>query len=285
MQKSLLLLLVATALFGEISETLHSSISTYYENKDYTNSKQKQEGVAYGVGIDFHHKNSAYKITYEEAKADTKKPPLKEDLKNKKLFLKYNYKLNDKIAFNLNYIKVFSDNIAITSGGKTYGAGCSYIPNKRTTLNFTQFYTNYKDFNVNQSDFRIDFKTKFNHLKLKISSITKYISLRDDKPNSFTKNTKKEYFTTGLKLHAHYKSYHIGGGFFIGKRAFSVMNEGSKLQHHAMEFDRTYALGIGKSISKFVFRVQYIYQRATELPPKNKNVEVKVIRVILNYKF
>jgi hypothetical protein len=284
MQK-LLLLLVATSLFAQMSETLHSSFLTYYENKDYSNSKQKNEGVAYGVGVDIHHKNSAYKITYEQAKADTKKPPLKEDLKNKKLFLKYGYKLNDKLALNLNYIKVMSDNIAITGGGKAYGTGISYMPNKKLTLNYTQFYTDYRDFNTYQSDIRVDFKSKINDFKIKISSITKYISLKDDKPNSFTKNAQKEYITTGLKLHAHYASYHFGGGFFMGKRVFAIMNEGFKIQHHAMEFDRTYALGVGKTISNLVIRLQYIYQRATELPPKNSDVEVKIFRLIANYKF
>jgi len=283
--KKLLLFLVATCLFGEISEPIHSSISTYYENKNYMNSKQKKDAITYGIDVDIHHKNSAYKITYEQSKADTKKPPLKEDLKNKKLFLKYGYALNNKIHLNLNYIKVLSDNIAITTGGKVYGAGITYTTDKKLSLNFTQFYTNYKDFNVYQSDFRCNFKTKLNGLKLKISSITKYISLKDDKNNSFTKNAQKEYLTTGLKLHAHYKSYHFGSGFFIGKRVFAIMNEGSKLQHHAMEFDRTYAVGVGKTISNFIFRMQYIYQRATELPSKNENVEIETIRMILNYKF
>lgn len=52
-----------------------------------------------------------------------------------------------------------------------------------------------------------------------------------------------------------------------------------------MEFDRTYAVGVGKSISDFVLRLQYIYLRAEELPVQHENVEVSNIRVLLNYKF
>ena len=63
------------------------------------------------------------------------------------------------------------------------------------------------------------------------------------------------------------------------------MNDGFKIQHHAMEIDRTYALGAGKSFSNFVIRVQYIYQRAVELPIENENVELDIVRVVFNYKF
>jgi len=52
-----------------------------------------------------------------------------------------------------------------------------------------------------------------------------------------------------------------------------------------MEFDRTYAVGVGKSIGGFVVRMQYIYQRAKEMPVNNDNVRVQVFRFIANYKF
>jgi hypothetical protein len=63
------------------------------------------------------------------------------------------------------------------------------------------------------------------------------------------------------------------------------MNDGFKIQHHAMEFDRTYAIGAGKTFSKIIFRTQYIYQRAKELPIENKNVTIRNLRFILNYTF
>jgi hypothetical protein len=77
----------------------------------------------------------------------------------------------------------------------------------------------------------------------------------------------------------------MGAGAYFEKRAFAIMNDGFKIQHHAMEFDRTYAVGVGKSFSNLVLRFQYIYQRATELPIKNKDVSIATSRFICNYKF
>jgi len=233
-----------------MAETIHSSVSTYFENKSFSNSIQKNNAKVYGVGVDIHHDNSAYKFTYEHGDTKTKQPPLNKDLKIDKIFLKYTYEIDNNFEVNVNYINILNDNIAITDNGKAYGAGLTYKYNKKISANFTQFYTDYKDFNVHQSDLRVDFKTKIDNVKFKLSSITKYINIDEKNTNSFTKNAKKNYLTTD-----------------------------------AMEFDRTYAIGVGKTISDFVFRVQYVKQRATELPTLNKDVEVKVTRLIANYKF
>ena len=279
---SLLLFIISTTLLGE---TVHSSISTYYEDKTFSNSTQKKDGTVYGVGADIHYNNSTYKLTYESGDTNTKQPPLQKDLKVDKLFLKYGYRFNNDFMINLNYINILNDNIAITDEGKAYGVGLTYDINKKISANLTQFYTHYIDFNVHQSDLKIDYKFALDNLKLKLSSITKYINIDEKNKTSFTKNTKNHYLTTGLKLHSHYKSYHFGMGAYLGKRAFAIMNDGFKIQHHAMEFDRTYAIGVGKSINDFVFRFQYVYQRATELPILNKDVKVKTLRFIGNYKF
>lgn len=103
--------------------------------------------------------------------------------------------------------------------------------------------------------------------------------------SDFTKNADSKYFTTAIQAHAHYKTYHLGATAYFGKRAFAIMQDGFKIQHHAMEFDRTYAIGAGKTIGNFVVRAQYIYQRATELPMQNENVKVSTFRLITNYKF
>jgi len=120
------------------------------------------------------------------------------------------------------------------------------------STNFTQYYTNYEDFNVYQSDLRIDFKTKLFGAKTKLSSITKYIVIDEKNTNSFTKNAQDNYITSGFKIHSKYKSYYLGAGAYLGKRAFAIMNDGFKSQHHAMEFDKTYALMLGKNISNSV---------------------------------
>ncbi len=282
MKKLLLLPLLTSLLFGD---TIHSSISTYLETKDYDSSLQKKDAIVYGVGADVHYKNSAYKVTYEYGRANTKQPPMTKDLNNQKLFLRYAYKINNDFEINLNYINILHDNIAITDDGKIYGAGFTYKLKKNISANLTQYYSDYDDFDVYQSDLKIDFKAKINGIKTRLSSTTKYINIDEENVTGFTKNAKREYLTTGLKLHAHYKTYHFGTGIYFGKRAFAIMNDGAKVQHHAMEFDRTFAIGAGKSIGNFVLRFQYIYQRATELPTKNSGVDINTMRFIANYKF
>jgi len=282
--KYLLILLILNSIILA-QEPVHSSVSTYYENKTFSNSSQKTDGYVVGVGADIHHSDSMYKFAYEHGDTNTRQPPLKDDLKVDKLFFRYGYEVSENLEFNLNYIYI-SDNIAITDKGKAYAAGISYKLNKKLSSNFTQFYSDYEDFNVYQSDLKIDFKMKLKKIKMKLSSITKYMYIDEENINGFTKNAQKDYLTTGLKFHMHYDSYHFGGGAYFGKRAFGIMNDGFKIQHHAMEFDRTYAVGIGKNIDDFVVRLQYIYQRAIELPLATKeHVTVSNFRLIANYKF
>jgi hypothetical protein len=253
--------------------------------KDYTNSKQKKDGNTVGMGADIHYLNSMYKVNYEYSEANTYKPPMTEDLENKKLFLQYAYRFNQKTTYHLNYINVLEDNIAITTHGKAYGIGMTYLFNKNLATRVTQYYTSYRDFSVAQSDFKLEYKSDLYGCKYKLSSVNKYIIIHEKTKNSFTKNTQDSYFTTGIKAHIHYGTYHMGAGIYFGKRAFAIMNDGFKLQHHAMEFDRTSAIGIGKNIENFVLRFQYVYQRATELPIDNSNVTISTSRFIINYKF
>jgi hypothetical protein len=285
MKKIILLLLISTSVFAELTEVIHSSATTYFEHRTFSHSVQKEDGNVYGVGADIHYNASEYKFVYEYGDTNTRQPPLKEDLKTQKLFLRYMYSFNDVVTMNMNYIKILDDNIAITDNGTVYGAGVTYRPAKKIALNLTQYYTDYEDFNVYQSDLKLEYKTKIDEVKLKISSITKYINIDEEHANVFTKNAQDDYLTTGLMLHMNYHTYHAGAGVYFGKRVFAIMNDGFKIQHHAMEFDRTYAVGMGKKISDVMLRLQYIYQRATELPMQNEGVEVSNIRLIANYRF
>ncbi len=285
MKNILLFLALASSAFAQ---EMHSSVAAYIEGKQYNNSNQKEDAVVYGLGADLHFGNAEYKIAYEEGKAKTKGPTYNKfgDLETSKLFFKFAYKFDKRFSANVNYISVLKDNIAITDGGYSGGGGITYTFNKKLSFNFTEYFSDYDDFDVFQSDLRIDYKTRFDQVKVKFSSITKYITLHDDDvPDHFTKFAQDKYFTTGVQAHAHYKTYHLGGTAYFGKRAFAIMQDGFKLQHHAMEFDRTYAIGAGKSFYNFVFRLQYIYQRATELPTENEDVDVSTLRFITNYKF
>ena len=280
-----ILFFVSVELFATVTETIHSSLLSYLEFKEYAHSKQKKDGATFGLGADIHYEGSTYKVVYESAKANTYKPPLKEDLEVQKLFLQYGYSVSDKLYLHLNYMNILNDNIAITSHGQAYALGITYKFPRNFTGDITQYMTDYADFNVLQSDLKLNYKFTLNSVGMRVTSISKYISLDEKSKNAFTKNAQSSYLTTGIKFHSHYKSFHVGMGAYFGRRAFAIMNDGFKIQHHAMEFDRTYALGVGYNVSDFVLRFQYIYQRAIELPINNENVKIDISRLSLNYKF
>lgn len=283
--KKYLLLAIAMPVFALQTETIHSSLATYYESKNYTNSLQKESAQVYGIGADIHIAHHKYKAAFESTYAITKKPPLDKNLKNNKIFLRYGYTYNNFLELHCNYLQVLHDNIAITSGGYAYGGGVVFVPHQTLTLQLNHYITKYDPFRVYQTDVRLDYATIFYGIKTTLSSLNKYISIDDIYTNSFTKNAHKEYFTSGIKLHLHYKSYHLGGGAYFGKRAFAIMNDGFKIQHHAMEIHKNYALGIGKSFAKqYIFRLQYIYAKAKELPMQHNNVTINSVRFLLNYK-
>lgn len=287
MKKSLLIIIFLSniTLFAVETQTVHSSASLYYEMKNFSNSLQKDDGVLYGVAADVHYKDSEFRMAYERADTNTKKPPLSKNLENEILFLKYAHQLNSAFTLNVNYINVLHDNLVPTDKSFAYGAGVTYNYDKSLSINFTQYYVDYKNFESYQSDLNIDKKLKYKAINYKLSLIGKQIFLQHKDSNNFSKNAQNDYTTIGVKLHAHYETYHLGMGAFFGKRAFAIMNDGFKIQHHAMEIDRTYAIGVGKSFGDFVLRYQYVYQRAKELPMQNKDVDVSTNRLTLNYKF
>ncbi|MDD2791525.1 MAG: hypothetical protein PHU40_12795 [Sulfurimonas sp.] len=279
----LLFLCLASYVFAE---PIHSSITTYYENLEFKNSKRKTDRTVLGFGGDIHVDNSEYRFVYEHTDTNTFQPPLQDDLHVDKLFLRYGYDFKNGLHANINYINVLHDNIVPTAHGQSYGAGLGYDITPKLSANFTQFYTDYKDFDVHQSDIKFDYKTQLDNIKMKFTSITQVIHLQDYETNPLSKNADEDYISTGLKFHGHYESYHLGAAAYYGKRLFAIMDDGFKLQHHAMEFDRTYAVGFGKSFTpSWIARVQYVFQRAEEIPYYNKNVEVENLKLILNYKF
>jgi hypothetical protein len=282
MRELFLILLFGSALFAE---PVHSSLSTFYQNMEFKNSKQKTDGKTFGLGADIHVDESEYRFVFTNTYTNTRQPPLNKDLEVQKLYLRYGYIFDESFKVNLNYINVLKDNIVSTAHGEVYGGGVSYAYNKMFSLNLTQFFSDYKEFDAHQSDLSFDIKMKLKDVKVKLTSVTSYISLDDNVDNSLTKNADKYYVTSALKLHSHYKTYHLGAAYFFGKRLFAVMNDGFSLQHHAMEFDKTYVLGFGKTFSDLIVRAQYVYQRAEELPIKNSGVEINNIKLILNYKY
>jgi hypothetical protein len=279
------IILTLSVIFAYVyAEPVHSSLSTFFQTMEFKNSDQKTDGKRFGVGGDLHQGSNEYRFLYTGTKTKTIQPPVPNDLYVNKIYLRYGYDFKNSVKINLNYINVLRDNIVSTDGGKVYGAGLSYAFSKPLSANFTQFYSDYDDFKVHQSDFTLEFKGRAGDLRYKLANTTNYIKLDNYETLPLTKNADKDYVTSALKFHAHYKSYHFGSAAFFGKRVFAVMGDGFSLQHHAMEFDKTYVVGAGKTISDFVVRTQLIYQRAEELPTQNENVEINTVRFILNYK-
>jgi hypothetical protein len=251
-----------------------------YETLDFDNSKKKDKGKRVGIALDYKQENSLYQLLYEKTDTDTFQPPLTKDLKVDKYYFKYTRKLDAVQAFSLSYATIDDNLMKETDGGHIYGLGYCY-----DDFGLTQYLSDYKHFNVYQTEAKYTFKKQFGEVKTSATILGKYIHLQDKGSNDFSKNAKENYFTPGVKLHTDYKGYHFGMGAFFGKRIFAVMNNGFKVQHHAMEFKETYMCGIGKHFERGDVHLKYVYQKASEIPIHNDNVKVQNIILQIGYHF
>jgi hypothetical protein len=167
-----------------------------------------------------------------------------------------------------------------TDNGRIYGIGYQY-----RTFGISQYFSDYKHFNVYQTDLKYTFKYNGDQIRIDTTVLGKYQHLWDKDSNTFSKNAQSNYFTPGIKIHLHYQDYHFGTGAFFGKRVFALMEEGMRIQHHAMEFDKTYMAGVGRHFGKFDIHLKYAYQEATELPRNNPDVNVNNFMVQFGYHF
>jgi hypothetical protein len=251
-----------------------------YENFNFDNSKKKDNGKRYDTLINYRTDDSLYQFMYEKTDTDTFKPPLTKNLHVNKYYFKYSYEMGNKNMFTVSYANIDDNIMKETDGGHIYGLGY-----KSGMFGLNQYFSDYTNFNVHQTDLKYTFKKAFGKMKTSATLLGKYIHLQDKNSNGFSANAQEDYFTPGMKIHAHYNDYHIGAGAFFGKRAFAVMNDGFRVQHHAMEFDETYMFGIGKHFKNVDVNVRYIYQNATELPINNDNVKVKNFTIQFAYRF
>ena len=273
-------ILVAVLLLFTLSYAESSTVTFSYENLNFDNSKKKDKGKRYGMVLSHKTDASLYQIAYERTNTDTFQPPLPEDLHVNKYYLKYTHMLENKQALHVSYATIDDNLMKETDGGHIYGLGYKYA-----AFGLTQYMSDYVHFNVYQTDLKYTFKKAFADLKTSTEFLGKYIHLQDRKSNPFSANAKENYFTPGVKFHAHYHDYHIGAGAFFGKRIFAVMQDGFRVQHHAMEFNETYMLGFGKHFGAADLTLRYIYQEATEIPIHNDNVKVQNIGLVLRYRF
>ena len=273
-------ILFVVSLLLTLSYAENTTVKMSYENLNFDNSKTKEQGKVYGIVLNHKTEGALYQIAYEKTNTDTFQPPHPKDLHVNKYYLKYTHMLEGEQAFTVSYATIDDNLMKETDGGHIYSLGYKY-----GAFALTQYLSDYKNFNVYQTDVKYKFKKAFGEIHTSATLLGKYIHLQDRESNGFSKNAKEDYFTPGVKLHAHYDDYHMAVGAFFGKRVFAVMHDGFKVQHHAMEFNETYMFGFGKHFGDVDLNLKYVYQKATELPINNDNVKVQNIGLVLRYRF
>lgn len=273
-------------LFGGLLYANNTTISYQHGVKDYNNSASKIDGKVKNLDISHKISNHMINLAYQVDNVERTLHPISgadRDLKVEKYSAKYIYKLNDKLDLKASYIKII-DNQAPTDQGKVYGLGGSYSITKGFSTALDIYRSDYDSFDVNQYDLSISKGFKIDNLKLKATLIAKKIDIDGNRYGGYTFQD-KDYFTTGLKLGANYKGYAAGVGAFFGERAFTVLDGGTKVQHHAMQQDKTYMISLGKKFKDFDIMAKYFFQNGEELPENRDDVDTKVLSLSLSFKF
>ncbi len=251
-----------------------------YQNMDFAGSKQKKQGQSYVVHTGYKYETGLYEAAWSKTKTETFQPPLPNDLKVDKYYLKYTYAMDKEQSLSLNYAAI-SDNLAKeTDGGHIYGLSYRY-----KNMKFSQYLSDYKNFNVYQTELGYLFKSMFKQWKVAARLNATYIYLQDRKSNDFSAQAKEDYFTPSLMIHAVYDKWHVGAGAYMGKRIFAVMHDGFGVQHHAMEFDRTFMVAAGRHFGAYDITLKYLYMRANEVPLYNPNVKIDSVIFSVGYRF
>ncbi len=283
MKKLLLLILINSIIYANDEDhTDHietSKIDLNFETLNFTHSKKKSDGKRSSIKFDYQSKKHHYQLFYEKTDTSTKKIVPK-DLEVDKYALVYEYKLNQLQRLSFSYMQINDNLMSETDDGRIYGVGYSFCK-----ANFTQYFSDYRHFDVYESDLSYRVKKSYNDLKLMGVIEGKYIHLKDKNSNNFSKKAKSDYFTLGIKAHMHYLGYHFGIGTYQGTRIFSVMRDAFIAQHHAMEFKESYMFGVGHKVGSTMVHLRYKHSKAKEIVSNNDNVKVDALSLNISYKF
>lgn len=264
----------------------NSEISLLTGKKDYTNSKTKVDGKTYNINFSHKLETGLLSLGYLRDDVDREHPVTKvaiDTLHVKKFNGKYQHNFTDKFDAKASYIKIL-DNLAPTDQGKIYGLGVAYKLPKGFGTKLDVYKSDYSDFNVYQYDLTFFKGFQFGETKGKLSIVGKSIHIDGDNYGTY-RFEDKSYFTTGINLGLNYQGYLAGIGSFFGKRMFTVLDDGTKVQHHAMEQDKTYIFTLGKKFQDFDIIAKYSFQNGKELPENQDDVDTKITSVQLNYRF
>ncbi|OQX57835.1 MAG: hypothetical protein B5M52_06555 [Helicobacteraceae bacterium 4484_230] len=284
MKPGVYICLIALALMSVASASQNTtSIRAQYEMKDFKNSKQKTEGTTKTLTLKQLYNAHLFKAAYERTDTETK-PYIPKDLEVKKLFARYGYRIDGQWGVYGGYIAI-DDNLVSTDGGKIYSLGVQYAPSGQLEFAMTGYYGDYDIMKTFQIDAKMLYRYAFGEVKSRSVIIVKQINIDDCQEGSICSNAKNSYLTPGFIQSLVYHGYFATVGAFFGKRVFAVMHDGFKVQHHAMEFDKTMMAALGKRFESLELMLKYVYQEAEELPMKNSGVEVRNTVIMLGYRF
>jgi hypothetical protein len=262
----------------------HLELTTQVEYLDFDNSRQKKEGARYGAALSLLQQGHHFRFAYERTVTHTYQPPLPENLHVDKYMLAYSLPLGGQLRLKTAFMAV-EDNLAPTDGGRIYGMGLNYGTPSALQSAIMFYRSRYDDFGTYQADLSVTKSFPVNAFRIGLSGVLKSIWIDDRGSTSYTANAKRRYLTPGIRAHLGYRSWRAGVGAFFGKRLFGVMEGGMRVQHHAMEMDRTYMAGITKSFGATSLQLRYVYLRATELPLANPGVTVDNTMLRLQHRF
>lgn len=264
----------------------NSEISTYYTYKDYDNSKTKTEGKTLDYRFLYNFHNSELTINYEDSltKRENELTKIKmTSLEIEKLSMKYLYHISNDLSIKTSFINI-EDNLAPTDNGKVYGFGFNKNIDSSNQIKLDTYLSDYEDFNVNQYDFTFIKKFRFENINFQAQTGIKYIDINGEKYQNYILED-NYYMSYFLNLNANYNGFILGLGVINGDRLFSVQEDGLKVEHHALEQNKTYLVSLGKKFQNIDVITKYIYSNSKELPENRDDVSSKFFTFGLNYKF
>ncbi len=247
----------------------HFYINTGYV--DFVNSTIKKYGytfhLKYGLLLKKRHNII---LDHREGFIKTN---LDKNLKIKKYALGYQY-IYGKYRFIFNVLYVDDNLVQEADDLKVYGAGIGY-----ENIEIKQYVEDFKHFNVYETDFKYFFSSRF----FKGAILGKYINIGQRK--YISKNASARYLSAGVIIHGNIKKFHYGFGGLFGNRVFSILDNGSNIQHHPFEFRYSFFFKIGLETKFGIIHSSLGYAKAKELPFNNPEVKIKSINIDYSVKF
>jgi len=274
--------IILSSLIGSVL-CANTQISYQYGQKNYEKSKFKTDGVEQAFALSYKYQSGQISGSFSKDKVNLNAHPVSSKLEVDKSNLNVRHNFNENLSGKISYI-VIQDNLSPTDDGKIYGIGGIYSINKGFGVVLDSYKSDYNSFDVTQYDVGIFNGFKISEIQAKVTFGAKFMNIIGDKYANYVFKD-KEYQTNFIAVNGTYQGFFGGVGAMFGKRIFVVLDDGNKVQHHAMEQDKTYMFSFGKSFTNFDLAMQYNYQNGKELPENRDDVNTKVTSLMLKYKF